>query len=188
MQKTKLSFAILISVLVIVFLIQSITQVPLVKADSNEPITFSSGLTLYSPLNITYSSNVLECNGTFDCPKGVQSSLNYSVDGKNTDGLPWKLDPNSISDPDIYIINGSFELPKLSDGSHKLSIGILEELLDKSNINSPKLINSTSWINTVYFEIDTTTVPEFPSTILTIAFLIMMTVALAVVVKRRKKI
>jgi hypothetical protein len=188
MQKISLSFAILTSLLVIIFLMEPIAQVSVVKATSNEPITFSSGLTLYSPLNKTYSSNVIECNGSFDCPKGVQSSLNYSVDGKNTDGLPWKLDPNSIADPIIYTIDGSFQLPKLSDGSHKLSIGILEELLDNSNINSPKLINSTSWINTVYFEIDTTTVPEFPSTILTIGFLIMITVALAVVVKRRKKI
>jgi len=151
---------------------QPIAQVPVTKADSNEPITFSSRLTLYSPLNITYGSNVLECNGTFVCPKGVQSSLNYSIDGKYVDGLPWKLDPNSIFDPDIYIINGSFMLLQLSDGSHKLSIGILEELLDNSNINSPKLINSTSWVNTVYFSISTSqspnpsptsnpTVPEF---------------------------
>jgi hypothetical protein len=145
-----------------------------VKANSTEPITFSSGLTLYSPVNTTYSSNIIECNGTFNCPKGVQSSLNYSLDGKNLEGLPWKLDPNSISIPDIYTIDGSFDLPQLPDGSHQLSIGILEELFNNSNINSPRLINSSSWVNTVYFTIysnqstnptsaPTPTVPEFSS-------------------------
>ena len=145
----------LTTVLGIIFLMQPITQVPVANADSNEPITFSSGLTLYSPLNKTYSSNVIECNGTFDSPKGVQSSLNYSIDGTDQGGLLWPLDANSITNPDIYTIDGTFQLPQLSDGSHQLSIGILEELLDNSDINSPKLINFTSWVNTAYFSIST---------------------------------
>ena len=170
-KKSRAIFA-LASLLVIIFLMHTIAQVPGAKADSNQPLIFSSGLTLYSPVNTTYSSNVLECNGTFDSPKGVQSSLNYSLDGKEADGLPWKFDPNSIANIDSYTIDGSFQLPQLSDGTHQLSIGILEEQLDNFNINSPSVINSTSTINTVYFSISTTqpsnptptpipTVPEF---------------------------
>jgi hypothetical protein len=132
-----------------------------VKADSNELITFSSGLTLYSPVNTTYSSSIIECNGTFDCPKGVTSSLNYSIDGKYQEGLPWKLDVNSIGNPDIYTIVGSFQLPQLSNGTHQLSIGIDEALYSqpvfdefgRAMIKQPELINSSSWVNTVYFTI-----------------------------------
>ena len=134
----------------------TIAQVTVAKADSNQPLIFSSGLTLYSPVNTTYSSNVLECNGTFDSPKRVQSSLNYSLDGKYMEGLPWKFNPDSIANINTYTIDGSFQLPQLSDGTHQLSIGILEEQLDNSNINSPRVINSTSWVNTVYFSISTT--------------------------------
>jgi hypothetical protein len=79
MRKRK----ILVFVFAVLFLVSLITLPSAsVKADSNEPITFSSGLTLYSPVNTTYNSNVLECNGSFNCPKGVQCSLNYSIDGK----------------------------------------------------------------------------------------------------------
>ncbi len=169
--------------------------------NSNKTISFTiktpetapspAGLTLYSPLNMTYSSSIVVCNGTFVCPKGFQSSLNYSIDGKYMDGLPWKLDPNSIFDPDIYIINGSFLLPQLSNGSHQLSIGVLEELLDNSNINSPRLINSTSWINTIYFSISssqptnpTPTVPEF--SILVILPLLVGMLFVALMLRHRK--
>ena len=165
-----------------------------VSAVPNQPITFSSGLTLYSPVNTTYSSNVIQCNGTFGCPKGVQSSLNYSLDGKYVDGLPWKLDPNSIPNSDIYTIEGSFQLPQLADGSHQLSIGILEELFDNSNINSPRFVNSSSWVNTIYFTISsnqstmptstpTPTVPEFSW----LAILPLLTSMLAVALLARVK-
>jgi len=148
----------------------------IVQNSASQPFIFSSGLAITSPANKTYTSNVVECSGSFDCPKGYQSSLNYSTDGIDKGALPWKLDANSIANLDIYTIDGSFELPQLPDGSHQLSIGILEQLYDNSNVNSPRLINSSSWINTVYFTIGTQstptatsspsptpTVPEFPA-------------------------
>ena len=69
----------------VVLIIASLVMVPAAKvnADSSEPLTFSSGLTLYSPVNTTYSSNTLECNGTFVGPSEYEVSLNYSVDDKN---------------------------------------------------------------------------------------------------------
>jgi hypothetical protein len=156
----------------VVFL-ASLVMLPVMRvgANSNEPITYSSGLTLYSPVNTTYSSSIIECNGTFDCPKGVQSSLNYSIDGKYQEGLPWKLDVNSIGNPDIYTIVGSFQLPQLSNGTHQLSIGIDEALYSqpvfdefgRAMIKQPELINSTSWVNTVYFTIGSSQPTPTPS-------------------------
>jgi hypothetical protein len=57
-------------ILAVVFL-ASLAVLPAMKvnADSREPVPFSSGLTLYSPVNTTYNSNVVECNGTFIGPE-----------------------------------------------------------------------------------------------------------------------
>ena len=143
-----------------------------VKADSNTPLSFLSGLTLYSPTNTTYSSNVVECNGTFNWPKPFQVSLNYSIDGEDQGALLWNLDVNSISIPDYSTIAGSFPLPQLSNGVHQLSVGIDEELFNNTGA-SHELINQTSWVNTVYFTISasqptpTLTATPIPTTITT---------------------
>lgn len=143
-----------------------------VKADSNTPLSFSSGLTLYSPVNTTYNSNVVECNGTFNWPKPFQVSLNYSIDGEDQGALLWNLDVNSISIPDYSTIAGSFPLPQLSNGVHQLSVGIDEELFNNTGA-AHELINQTSWVNTVYFTISasqptpTLTPTPIPTTITT---------------------
>jgi len=156
------------------------------KADQNQPLTFSSGLTLYSPVNTTYSSSVLLCNGTLTCPKGFQSSLNYSIDGQNQGSPLWSLDPGSICIPSIYVVDGSFPLSPLHNGSHRLSIGITEELYNNTNMNSPELISYSSWVNTVYFTVDsnqsptlaqkitptTTTIPAAPKVVDTIPLVV----------------
>jgi hypothetical protein len=152
MKRTALALTLILALLISIVLsgFVFVAKINVVKADSNSPITFSSGLTLYSPVNTTYSSNVVECNGTFNCPKGVQCSLNFSIDGQDQGGLPWSLNPNSIAIPEYYTVNGSFQLPQLPNGSHQLSIGIDEEVSNSSGI----LINRTTWVNTVYFTID----------------------------------
>lgn len=180
-----------------------------VKADSNQPITFSSGLTqftLYSPVNTTYSSNVIECNGTFNWPKPFQVSLNYSIDGEDQGGLPWNLDVGSISNPYYSTIAGSFQLPQLPNGPHQLSIGIDEELFNNTG-TVHELLNQTSWVSTVYFTVSasqptptltptptptttptsTPTVPEFSSWTLPLLLSIMAaTAGLLVYGKKRK--
>jgi hypothetical protein len=179
------------------FFLVSLVTLPAasVKADSNEPITFSSGLTLYSPVNTTYSSNVLECNGSFNCPKGVPCSLNYSIDGKiqgGQGGLPWNLDVNSMRIPTYYTIDGSFQLPQLPNGSHQLSIGIQE--------GGPS--NRTTWVNTIFFTISvnqptptltstispspTPSVPEFSGLIIPLLLIITMTGGLLIYFKKHK--
>jgi hypothetical protein len=172
----------------------SLTPTPTQTNQLNaSPIIFSSGLTITSPVNKTYTSNIVECSGTFDCPKDYQSSLNYSIDGIGKGALPWKLDANSIANPDIYTIDGSFELPQLSDGSHQLSIGILEQLYDNSNVNSLRLVNSSSWINTIYFTIGTQPTPTgtpaiepFPATLVFVASVGIAVVAIGLVICFKK--
>jgi hypothetical protein len=134
-----------------VVLLASLAMLPAirVKADSAEPITFSSGLTLYSPVNTTYSSNVVECNGTFVGPIEYEVSLNYSVDGKYQGSLPWTLNQN-LTNSATYTLDWSFQLAQLPNGTHQLSIGIEKQLFS----NGDHLISQTTWVNTAYFTIN----------------------------------
>ena len=189
--------------LVIFFSTFALLTLPMTKADTNQPLIFSSGLTLYSPVNTTYSTNIIEFNGTFNCPKAFASSLNYSIDGKYQDGFPWSLDANSIIIPQYYTVDGSFQLPQLPDGSHQLSIGIVE-----THHNSKgALINRTTWVNTVYFTIasskptptltPTTTptntptsnpnVPEFPTLMILPFFAAVILLSIVFIRKRMPK-
>lgn len=144
-----------ITLLLILVFLTSLVMPPLisVKADSTEPITFSSGLTLYSPINTLYNSRVVLCNGSFDCPQGVGCNLNYSIDGVYQGGLQWDIDGNSIANPYNYTLDGAFPLPALPNGSHQLSIGIKESTVSYNDYNSTMTIHETTWVNTVYFTI-----------------------------------
>jgi hypothetical protein len=161
---------------------------------TNQSITFSSGVTLYSPLNITYTSNVVYCNGSFSCPNELLETLNYTLDEKYLGFLPWKIDMATLGGP-INYFNGSIPLPNLSDGSHKISIGVKEELWDGTH-----LVNKTTWINTVYFTVNTNqsqttptsnpspTVPEL--SIITIIPLLgaILVGIITVIIKRQEKL
>jgi hypothetical protein len=131
-----------------------------VKADSTQPIAFSSGLTLYSPLNTTYSSTVLECNGTFVGPIEYEASLNYSIDGNYQGSLPWTLNQN-LTNSATYTLEWAFQLPQLTKGAHQLSIGVEEQLFSSAGV----LEKQTTSVNTVGFTINrsqpTPTVFEF---------------------------
>jgi hypothetical protein len=116
---------------------------------ANQSITFSSGVILYSPLNTTYNSNLVYCNGSFSCPNELLETLNYTLDEKYLGFLPWKIDMATFGGF-INYFNGSVPLSNLSDGSHKLSIGIKEELWDGTH-----QVNETTWINTIYFTVNT---------------------------------
>jgi hypothetical protein len=171
----------IILVLILIFL-TSITMLSFirVKADSTEPITFSSGLAVYSPLNTSYNSYSVLVNVSFGCPYGIQSSLNYSIDGKYQDGLnmnfpstsePWSV-PNYS--PSNYYLFDSFNLPPLPNGPHQISFEIDEEA---NNYTAPpsssfQRINGTNnyvatWVNTVSFTISSNDVFPTPTTILT---------------------
>lgn len=174
MNKKTVLTALFISVL----LLSSTTSIYAVKADSNEPVTFSSGLTVYSPLNTIYNSYSVLCNVTFSCPLGIQCSLNYSIDGKYQDALPVHF-PAALAFVKNYILLGSFYLPPLSNGPHQISFGIEEDAYNYSVPPSDAFHRTTgvngldyyvaSWVNTVSFTIYSTEVFPTPTPTPTIA-------------------
>ena len=134
-------------------------------------IPYSSGLYLISPLNTTYTSNMLTLKVYFDM--GIQTKLNYSIDGGLHSGdIPLTYLNNSEI---MYISNyqGIVPLPKLPDGSHTLTITVDAELNDFHGANPPgapfKATNAEGtnfaaiWIHTIYFTIDTSKATQNPT-------------------------
>jgi len=137
----------------------------IVEADSTDSIRFSSGVTIYSPVNTTYNSRFLNLNLTFDQGAGLHSSLNYSIDGNYKGPIP--LVAENLP-PGFHIINkktGLVTLPELSEGLHCLTVNVLCGLYDYHGVNppgapfTPTSPGSTdyiaSWAHTIYFTIDT---------------------------------
>jgi hypothetical protein len=93
----------------------------IVKADSAEPATFSSGLTVYSPLNTVYSSYSVLCNASLRVSMVYQSSISYSIDGKDQGSSGFKLQFGSAG---YYYVAGSFMLPPLHNGPHQLTFAV----------------------------------------------------------------
>jgi hypothetical protein len=144
-----------------------------VKADSNEPITFSSGLTLCSPINKTYTSNLLLLNLTFGSGAGLQTTLNYSIDGKYKG--PISLTVNSTTGFEMIDLGYALvPLPELSNGPHVLTVNVEAYLNDYHGANppgapfKPVAPNSSnyvaSWVHIVYFTINASEVTLTPTT------------------------
>ena len=121
-------------------------------------ISFPSGVTVYSPLNMTYDSRYLTLNLTLQSAGNMGNIdpnvwMNYSIDGKTNGAVP--LD---VSNPGLHVVTnaaGLVNLPELSTGSHCLTIitfGHNQKTLD------PKYL---SYTDTVYFSIsaDASSVP-----------------------------
>ena len=134
-------------------------------------ISYSSGLYLISPLNTTYTSNMLTLNVYFDM--GIQTKLNYSIDGGLYSGdIPLTYLNNSEV---MYISNyqGTVPLPELPDGSHSLAITVDAELNDFHGANPPgapfKATNAEGtnfaavWVHTIYFSVDTSKATQNPT-------------------------
>jgi hypothetical protein len=123
------------------------------KADSNDFISFPSGITLFSPLNSTYNSQQLTLNLFLDSAGSMgyidsRISMNYSIDGK----LNGKV-PLTVSNPGVHVITngvGLVSLPELPEGSHSLTL-YLEGFNQK--YREPQFL---SYVDTVYFSIDLT--------------------------------
>jgi hypothetical protein len=134
-----------------------------VKADSNDPIVFSGGVTLYSPVNTTYHINSLTLNLTCGCGAGLHLFLNYDIDGKYQG--PITLTFNLT--PGFHIIglgSGLVQLPELPAGSHCLTIYEEAYLYDYYGASPPgppfkqtapgSADFVASWVDKVYFTID----------------------------------
>ena len=134
-----------------------------VKAYSDDSIVFSGGVTVYSPVNMTYHSNSLTLNLTCGCGAGLDVILNYDVDGKYQG--PVTLSFNLT--PGFHLMglgSGLVQLPELSMGKHCLTIYEEAYLYGYYGASPPgPPFEQTapgrgdfvaSWIDKVYFSID----------------------------------
>jgi len=186
-----------------------VSEVNVVKADSNSPITFSSGLTVYSPLDTVYNSYSVLCNASLQVPQLVQSQIDFFMDGQAANS-----DFNLQFGPDqVYYVAGAFMLPALPNGPHTLTFQIEEEAFNWSFPPSvafqPTDVPNeyvASWINNVSFTIDssqptptltptlpptitptlTPTLPEFPSWIILPLLLAIMLLSIVFARKRNR--
>jgi hypothetical protein len=122
-----------------------------VKADSNEPISFSSGVTIFSPVNTTYYSRFLVLNLTYGVGLGVNCSMIYSIDGKYGGSVPLVFQ----NPTELHVINpvvGLVNLPELSEGSHSLNV-----------YTECRIYYIASWSDTVYFTVSSSSASPSPS-------------------------
>jgi len=143
MNKKTVSAALLFSMIVI----SLVASVHIVEADSTDAIHFYSGVTLFSPLNQTYTSRYLNLNFSVGCGWGIKYSLSYDLDGKYRGPMPF-----AIKNPEelhvVYYGFGLVRLPKLSEGTHHLTVTL------KTSENSEHI--KPLYVDTVYFSVDST--------------------------------
>jgi hypothetical protein len=89
--------------------------------------TFASPLSTFvitSPSNRTYSSNILNLNvtGQMIRASNVELFMNYSLDGQDSVPIPVLVQPRALDDQYIGVISGLVALPKLSEGSHSITV------------------------------------------------------------------
>jgi hypothetical protein len=156
----------------IALMVSLVINMNVVRADSTEPLTFSSGLTLYSPVNKTYTSNLLQLNLTFGSGAGLQTTLNYCIDGKYQGPIP--LTFNSTTGFEMIGLGYALvPLPELSNGPHVLTVNVEAYLNDYHGANppgapfKPVAPNSSnyvaSWVHIVYFTMNATVVILSPT-------------------------
>jgi hypothetical protein len=133
-----------------------------VAADSGDAIVYGSGLTLFSPLNVTYSSDQLTLNLSFSNGAGVHCILNYSIDGQTNGTIPLDFG-NSTGFHSFVVANSSIPLPELSNGSHCLTINVVAAVngYHGNPLGAPfQLVDpdqgnwAATWVHTVYFTVD----------------------------------
>ncbi|MGA3290070.1 MAG: hypothetical protein ABSD42_07530 [Candidatus Bathyarchaeia archaeon] len=157
--------------LIISMLLASLAMgVNVVKADSNDFMSYPGGVTIYSPVNTTYNSNFLTLNVSLG--EGVRCSLNYSIDGNYGGPIPLTFG-NTTGFQLISLASGLVQLPKLSEGSHRLTIYEEAYLNDYHGANPPGApFKPTSpgsadyyaaWVDAVNFAINSGTLTQTPA-------------------------
>jgi hypothetical protein len=146
-MKQEIALLLLLAALLSSFMAAYTLQV---RADGADSISFPSGVTVYSPLNMTYNSRYLTLNlalysagsmGSID----PQVSMTYSVDGKYNGSVPLE-----VSNPGLHVVTnaaGLVNLPELPVGSHCLTIYLYGH---NQKSYDPKYL---SYVDTVYFSI-----------------------------------
>ena len=154
--------------LIISMLLASLAMgVNVVKADSNDFMSYPGGVTIYSPVNTTYNSNFLTLNVSLG--EGVRCSLNYSIDGNYGGPIPLTFG-NTTGFQLISLASGLVQLPKLSEGSHRLTIYEEAYLNDYHGANPPgapfkptapgSADYYAAWVDAVDFSISTGAVTQ----------------------------
>ena len=197
MQKTSLSLAILTSILVIIFLMQPIAQVAVVKANPL-PWAFNPQMTvtIQSPANGTINSLPVLVSFTSqgdwqfsvsdDPAKEWATSFFYVLDGQNMRSMGMRFvgtQNTTISEKGSkydYNFSGQAYLTNLADGPHTITVyyGAVNKI---SYVGTPQehISYNTAWQATSQFYVQnkltpsptpTPSVPEFPET-LAITFL-----------------
>jgi hypothetical protein len=204
MRKTKY----LIVVLAFTLLSLLVSNLNFVTFAQTQPLMFSSGLAIYSPVNTTYKSTSLTLNLTYEA--GLPYSLNYSIDGIYQGPISLTFNNSEgfhMTSTGVAVI----QLPALSNGSHILTVNVEGYLNNYHGANPPgapfKKVSPMSadyfafWANSVSFTIassDVTptltplptvspnpSVPEFPLLAILPLFLPMLTIA--IILKLRKQ-
>ena len=135
-----------------------------VKADSNNPLVFSGGITIYSPVNATYYTNSLNLNLTCNCGVGLKIYFSYDIDGKDQGPINLTFNDTSGSGFQIMALGSALiPLPRLSAGQHQLTVFEDAYLYGYLGANPPGAPFKptypdshdyvASWVDTVYFVI-----------------------------------
>ncbi|MFZ7137026.1 MAG: hypothetical protein ACOWW1_01200 [archaeon] len=173
-----------------------LSQTSKVYADSSEPITFTSRVTLYSPVNTTYSTKFLTLNLTAQVGIAINCTITYSIDNKHQGTVPLK----EVYPDELHVITqvkGNVALPELTQGTHNLTLQVVCTLNNGEGSATmdrypfiPECDNITNyhatWTDTLQFTIQTDQqIPEFPTAII---FPLLLTSALIIMVTCRRKL
>jgi len=182
--------------LILALLILLAAGVQTVKAQytpGGQGFPLASPISITSPSNSTYSSNLLTLSVTFKFLLSPSyANVNYSVDGKNNVTIPLTgiQEPMEVTRTYAngttvtvnstlfvpFIITGGVTLPELTEGSHNITVYAKYQANNDIGLDN----------STVYFTISTNSeqqIPEFPSW--TIMPLFVATTFSAVMVYRR---
>ena len=159
--------------LVFTVFVALLSQTSKVYAESPESITFTSRVTLYSPINKTYSSKFLILNITSWVGIGVTCTMSYNIDNQYRGNIP--LIPQHPKE--LHMLNevaGNVTLPELTEGTHNLTLQVVSSIRNSrikiSEIpvvpkSSNYTFNTATWTHTIQFNINTQEqeIPEFPT-------------------------
>jgi hypothetical protein len=152
-------------------------------------MSFTSGVTLFSPVNTTYSSKFLNLNLTAGVGIGINCTITYNIDNKHHGIVPLE----EVYPGEFHVITkvkGNVPLPELTQGVHNLTLQVVCTLNNGEGSATmdrypfiPECNDITkyhaTWTDMIQFAVQTNQqIPEFPTAIilpitLTSAFIIM---------------
>jgi hypothetical protein len=189
MQKRKLIFAILTAILALVFLMEPMSQVEVVRANFVPAPTFT--ISVFSPKETVYDSNTLTLNFSV-VGSDWHNTVRYKLDEGNFQAVTNFKEVSRERMPPMnwfgkqynwtqYTFLGTEVISGLSDGNHSLSVynGYIDPNGQFLKHDNPV---------TVYFDVETSSptpsVPEF--SLLMILLLFLSTFFVVVLFRKRK--